>query len=453
MEAPVSPASSIFDTLMDTDSDASSEFDDIYQDLDNNADGNSETEEVNDADIFQELGQIASEENQSSICKTSFEFQGNFLQDRQKLEYPNEQSLNESTVGRRTPVNDNDTLPHNLSQVKKEPAKKEEKTEGVVNNSAFVDEGGESERSQDSSVSTRSKTKRLSRKHTRDGTGKKSAEKHSKSRSKSCPVEHEERRKKENKTKHSHQSKLVALDSDAIKNKDLHFVLSRVMKKPSGPSETKENDSSTKKNCDIPSNQHPLPKDERSLCLNKPTNDISSVRSGPSQKNRREKMYTSKQKDKKHTSVNIKEEKEMASEVREGTTNDGGDARRLATRIKELAAAPTPEPKDKAPSSVIQNIMMMAGGYHRPAALDFMNVATNTSTTKKTKQHTIQKKSKQEDQDNQLDLFEDFLVGQDRDEVSYPSFFDIFDNLIGLIIFTDRLCSSTSHCLHLIVEG
>ncbi|XP_063869165.1 serine/arginine repetitive matrix protein 2-like [Scylla paramamosain] len=406
MEDPVSPATPGAESLWNADSDASSELSDIYGDIDDHAARNLEAEDVDDADIFQELGRIADEEKQLSSYRASFEAQGNsglifdvYSQNQRKENCQTEQTTSELTDGKMTPTCDSNVLGHNLSQTEKDYARKEEKSEALIGNSTFVCESRESEFLQDgSSVSTCSKAKK---KQTRDGT-KKSVESHSKKKSKSH--EHKDSgSKKENKTG-SWNGSPTALQLGASPNKDLQFVLSRVMNSKC-PLRSRETDSSAKKNGDVSKNQHSLPK------------EISSERCDHSKSSSREETLSSKGNCKSATSESKMGGKEKVLEVQEGKPSDERSVMRVATEAKELHTAPGPAPVSIASVSVVDKIMMMAGGPNRSSAADFMNVGDASTTEKKTNSYTIPKKIKKESQDNQLDLFEDFLVGQDRDEL------------------------------------
>ncbi|KAK8401241.1 hypothetical protein O3P69_002778 [Scylla paramamosain] len=139
MEDPVSPATPGAESLWNADSDASSELSDIYGDIDDHAARNLEAEDVDDADIFQELGRIADEEKQLSSYRASFEAQGNsglifdvYSQNQRKENCQTEQTTSELTDGKMTPTCDSNVLGHNLSQTEKDYARKEEKSEALI---------------------------------------------------------------------------------------------------------------------------------------------------------------------------------------------------------------------------------------------------------------------------------------------------------------------------------
>ncbi|MPC23905.1 hypothetical protein E2C01_016972 [Portunus trituberculatus] len=279
-------------------------------------------------------------------------------------------------------------------------ARKEVKSKTLVNNSVSVCESEENEVQDGSSVNTQKKAKK---KQARDCT-RKSVESHSKKKSKSHHIKHEAIQIKKEKETDSLNDNPTALQLSASLNKDLQFVLSRVIKNSKHPLESRENDLSAKNN-DVSKDQHSLTKDGK----NESDQSLSSSR---------EKTPSSQGDYKSAASEDKVEGKGKVLEVQEGNPSDGKNVRKVATVAEESHTPPRSVPVSVASSDVVQNIMMMAQVSKRSTAADYMNVG-HASTTSKTKSYRIPKKTKKETENNQLDLFEDFLVGQDRDEVSF----------------------------------
>ncbi|XP_050736401.1 serine-rich adhesin for platelets-like isoform X2 [Eriocheir sinensis] len=426
MEDPVSPSASM-GSLWEASSATSGDSGNLYEDLESPCGSDSE---VSDSDIFQELGVVGNLEEKLPASKESFEAE----ETTDKEEDPNDRTICESTASHQdAPTHNNDATP----QMEKEECKKKEKTKNSLRNSTLV-----SENSTPKSVippdspNTRSKMRKLQQIEAKESIRKLTLETQAKELNSNdgCLTEQGDGSQNGAQTKDPDQTTPLTLPL-ASKNKDLQFILSRVIK----------NRSSTEKKEPIPPDQElnpgsgPTAQNKNESGENKFVSQVSgrsSVDTAMKEKKKgvhtmgtdsrscvvRETRGTRDPVSKVHGRSGldtVMKEKDMKKEIQAMETDSSGCITREAVEMGELSGSAGSEPANDNAIGLVDKIMCMAGFSQRPTAADFM---AETNTGKKYKIPKLSKAPKKtisskEEEDNQMDLFEDILVGRDRDEL------------------------------------
>lgn len=421
MEDPVSPTASMA-SLWEASSATSEDSGNLYDDLDSPCGSESE---VSDSDIFQELGVLGNIKEELPAYKENVKKaqEGTDIE-----EDPNDRTICESTASHQdAPNQGSDTAP----QTAREETKKKEKTENSLRNGTLVSENSTKNNVPPDSPNTRSKMRKLREEEkAKKSIRKLTLESQAKERNRKdgCLSEQGDGRQRGGQTKDPDQDTPLTLPL-ASKNKDLQFILSRVMK----------NRSSTERKEPIPPHQELNP--ESGVCAEKESEENNSVLqvNGGSSLERRAKE---KKKEREGHTVEtdsrgcvarepvsevygrgglftVVKEKERKNEVRAMETDGGSCVTGEAAEARELPGPAVSEPPNSNTSSLVNKIMSIAGFSQRLTAADFM---PEVNTVKKYKIPKVSKESKKMksskgEEGNELDLFEDVLVGQDRDEV------------------------------------
>lgn len=422
MEDPVSPTASMA-SLWEASSATSEDSGNLYDDLDSPCSSESE---VSDSDIFQELGVLGNIEEELPAYKESVKK----AQERTDIEEdPNDRTICESTASHQDAPNQrSDTTP----QTAREETKKEEKTEKSLRNGTIVSENSTKNNVvPPDSPNTRSKMRKLREEEkAKKSIRKLTLESQAKERNRKdgCLSEQGDGRQRGGQTKDPDQDTPLTLPL-ASKNKDLQFILSRVMK----------NRSSTERKEPIPPHQELNPESGvRAENESGENNSVPQVNGSSSLEPRAKE----KKKEREGRTVEmdsrgcvarepmsevygrggiftVVKEKERRNGV-QATEMDGGSCvTGEAAEARELPGPAPSEPPNSNTSSLVNKIMSMAGFSQRLTAADFMPEA---NTVKKYKIPKVSKaskkmKSSKREEGNELDLFEDVLVGRDRDEV------------------------------------
>lgn len=370
--------------LWEADSAASGDSGNIYEDLDT-LPPNGSDDGVSDSDIFQELGVVVDTEQGKEGRKESSETQEktDVLSNGGHKEDQNDRTICDTTARQQGEQNHSSGT---TAETEKKKGKKKEKAESSIGNGMEVSEN--STRSKNiipsDSPNHRGKKKKLQQKETQDSTRKLILESQAKRRNgnNGSLAEDREGSKKEVQTKNlTHDAPLTS------KNKDLQFILSRVTK----------NRSSTEK-------KEPAPQDQQL----QPDSGVAA-QSG-------ENKLVSKENGKGSLDTAVREK---IKEVHKIEAVSKSHVMREAAETKELPGPPGPEANTNA-NSLVDSIMCMAGYSLRPTAGDFMTQTNSDKSCKSPKLPKDPKKSNSsQEKEDQLDLFEDLLVGRGRDEVQF----------------------------------
>lgn len=424
MEDPASPAASSTASLWEVGSDTSVGSINLYDDLGTPV-ASDDDGDVSDSDIFQELGVVPSDKQLPS-SKESCETQEkvDVLSVRKKEKKPNDRKSCETTPScQNVSSYDCDSPPPpTLPQTEKKEGQKKAKS-GSVKSSKLTSENFTKKIVPPDSPNTRSKAKKILQEQKEAKEIRKlNLEKETKGRNIDASLGEIkiDRSKKDVKTSGSDQGTPLVL-ATASRNKDLEFVLSRVMKKKSVEKEKQNpidpgslikkgsNSSSFEKDKNNPTNMELLTKEENNSSSSKhesgviPNNNTIGENASSPEVNRKSSLDTA-----------VKKKKEL----RETSSRSG--FRKETTGSEKVCGSGVfgPEPAIRSsPNSLVDKIMNMAGFSQRPTAADFMTATETGKKYKIPKLSKATKKSKSIEKEDQLDLFEDLLVGRDREKV------------------------------------